>query len=141
MDDTDVSNTAPNHQQALTPPPSPFDLSNWLIVAETDSSADDSSSIVVLSMNDWNNTNSSSKTLDVINNPKQNLLWCTSQAEYTEIKIQRDTGIKRMHPYCIWIIFQRVYKSLHKSEARYEFYNHIISQIMNLHNMRYVWRY
>ena len=52
MDDTDVSNTAPNHQQALTPPPSPFDLSNWLIVAETDSSADDSSSIVVLSMND-----------------------------------------------------------------------------------------
>jgi hypothetical protein len=50
--DADIAYTAPNHQQASTPSPSPFDLNDWLIVAETDSSADDGSSIVVLSMND-----------------------------------------------------------------------------------------
>ena len=50
--DADVSCTAFNQQQALTLSPSPFDLNDWLIVAETDSSADDGSSIVVLSMND-----------------------------------------------------------------------------------------
>ena len=48
----DISYTAANHQHALAPSPSPFDLNDWLIVAETDSSADDGSSIVVLSMND-----------------------------------------------------------------------------------------
>ena len=52
MDDSKISSTATNHQQALAPSPSPFDLNDWLIVAETDSSADDGSSIVVLSMND-----------------------------------------------------------------------------------------
>ena len=52
IDDADISYTSPNHQQALTPSTSPFDMNDWLIIAETDSSADDGSSIVVLSMND-----------------------------------------------------------------------------------------
>ena len=35
-----------------------------------------------------------------------------------------------MPQYRIWMIFQKVYKSLHKSEAWYEFYNHIVNLLL-----------
>lgn len=52
INDSENSVAAANYQKASAPSPSTFDLNDWLIVAETDSSADDGSSIVVLSMND-----------------------------------------------------------------------------------------